>query len=169
MKQQTIDMYIMSNKKYFPEGNIFNLKEKLLNTDEDTFDMISSISLKNPTAILLFSIFLGGFGVDRFAMGQAGLGVLKIFTHGGCGIWSLVDCFTAMKRAREWNYKQIIAILQKPTESRVDSHKEVNKVNADVSEVKEINTHICYVCKTQLTDDMQYCPKCRAKRKYFPQ
>jgi TM2 domain/GYF domain 2 len=42
------------------------------------------------TATLL-SLFVGVIGVDRFYLGYTGLGILKLITFGGCGIWALID------------------------------------------------------------------------------
>mgnify|MGYP001446773575 FL=1 len=46
---------------------------------------------KDWTTLLILSILLGWLGVDRFYAGHIGLGVLKLLTLGGCGIWSLID------------------------------------------------------------------------------
>jgi TM2 domain-containing membrane protein YozV len=43
------------------------------------------------TLTLIMSVLFGGLGVDRFIMGHVGLGILKLITFGGFGIWWLVD------------------------------------------------------------------------------
>ena len=40
---------------------------------------------------LVMSILFGSIGVDRFIMGHIGLGIVKLITLGGCGIWSIID------------------------------------------------------------------------------
>lgn len=40
---------------------------------------------------LLLSLLLGGLGADRFYLGYTGLGIAKLLTFGGCGIWSIID------------------------------------------------------------------------------
>ena len=75
MEQQKLDMFIMTNKKYFPEEKIMYLKDKLCTMDEEKFDLISTIDFKDPTTLLLVSIFLGTLGIDRFMIGDTGMGV----------------------------------------------------------------------------------------------
>lgn len=54
---------------------------------------------------LLMSIFFGTLGVDRFIMGQIGLGILKLITFGGFGIWWLVDVILI---ASKYPFKNVV-------------------------------------------------------------
>jgi TM2 domain-containing membrane protein YozV len=52
---------------------------------------IARVSDKDLSTAVLLSFFLGVFGVDRFYLGYTGLGILKLLTLGGLGVWALVD------------------------------------------------------------------------------
>ena len=108
MEQNKVDMYITSNQKYFPSDKLALIKEKLLNLDDSKYIMVTSIELKDPTTMLIISIFLGSLGVDRFMLGEVGMGILKLLTLGVCGILTIVDWCTITKKTRERNYQQLM-------------------------------------------------------------
>lgn len=111
MDAQKVDMYIMTNQKYLPNEKIVYVRQKLTEADESKFALISSVEFKDPTTILLVSIFLGSLGIDRFMLGETGMGILKLLTCGVCGILTIVDWFTVQKKAKELNYNKLMMIL----------------------------------------------------------
>ena len=111
MDAQRVDMYIMANQKYFPAEKMMFVREKLLAMDDSKFPMISTLDLKDPTTLLLVSIFVGGLGIDRFMLGDTGMGVLKLLTGGGCGIWTIIDWFTVQDRTKEQNVNKLLMFL----------------------------------------------------------
>lgn len=111
MDAQKVDMYIMTNQKYLPNEKIVYVRQKLMEADETKFALISSVDFKDPTTILLVSIFLGSLGIDRFMLGETGMGILKLLTCGVCGILTIIDWFSVQKKARELNYNKLMMIL----------------------------------------------------------
>jgi TM2 domain-containing membrane protein YozV len=60
----------------------------------------------NGNHVLLAGVLAGSFGVDRFMLGQTGLGVVKLLTCGGFGVWQLIDvilCATGSLRDAQGN------------------------------------------------------------------
>lgn len=111
MDSQKLDMFIMTNQKYFPAEKIMYLKDKLSTMDDEKFSLISTVELKDPTTILLVSIFLGTLGIDRFMIGDIGMGILKLLTAGVCGILTIVDWFIISNKTKELNFNKIITII----------------------------------------------------------
>ena len=72
------------------------LAKKLSKDERASFLIACDQEAKDPTTILLISIFLGGMGIDRFVIGDTVLGLLKLFSLGGCGLWWFIDLFLIM-------------------------------------------------------------------------
>lgn len=106
-----VQQYIMANAQFFPEGSVNELGSRLSNLSQNQFNAIQGIQLKDPMMMLLLSLFLGAYGVDRFLLKETGLGVVKLLTCGGCGIWTIIDWFLIMNKTREFNQKLVLDSL----------------------------------------------------------
>jgi TM2 domain-containing membrane protein YozV len=71
--------------------------------DESKWGLVQTMQFKEPTTSLIISIFAGQFGIDRFMIGDTGMGVGKLLTCGGLGIWTIIDWFLIMGATREKN------------------------------------------------------------------
>ncbi len=111
MDKNQADMYIMANANYFPGEKIPMLKAALEQASEDKTLLVQAADPKNPTTLLIVSILIGGLGVDRFMLGQVGMGLLKLLTCGGAGIWTIIDWFLITGKTREMNFQKIMTLL----------------------------------------------------------
>ena len=107
MDAQKVDMFIMMHSKESPPSKLPYIRQQLMMVDESKCGLISTIQFKDPTISLILSIFLGSFGIDRFFIGDIGLGIGKLLTAGGCGVWAIVDWFLIMDATREKNFQQL--------------------------------------------------------------
>ena len=111
MDAQKVVMFLMTQGKNFPEEFISTIRERLLQVSDDKAVMLSTMQFKDPTIVLILSIFLGSFGIDRFFIGDMGLGIGKLLTGGGCGVWTIVDWFLIMGATKQKNYEKLVMAM----------------------------------------------------------
>ena len=112
MKDETIRQVITAIGDKLPAEKVVVLKRQLAEIDDSRADEILCTHIHNPICILLLSVFLGGLGVDRFVIGDVGLGVAKLLLGWlTFGIWPLIDIFFCYKKTKEKNFNKIVAIL----------------------------------------------------------
>lgn len=105
MERNQIEFFMAQNLNKMPEGRTREIEDMLYEMDERTFYRVSAQDYKDPTTMLLLSIFTGGWGVDRFIMGDVGMGVLKLLTGGVCGVLWIIDIVNSNRDTREYNYR----------------------------------------------------------------
>jgi TM2 domain-containing membrane protein YozV len=111
MDAQKVDMFIMSNSKFFESHQINVIRERLIALDDSKWSMVSTVQLKDPTTSLIISILAGSLGIDRFMIGDTGLGIGKLITCGGLGIWTIIDWFMIQAATREKNMQKLQQFL----------------------------------------------------------
>jgi TM2 domain-containing membrane protein YozV len=101
----------MTNSKFFEVHQLNMIRERLIAIDDSKWVMLSTAQFKDPTTTLIVSILGGTFGIDRFIIGDTGLGVGKLLTCGGLGFWAIIDWFMIQKATREKNMQKIQQFL----------------------------------------------------------
>ena len=94
----------MKNGECFETFRLPEIQKRLEAVDDFSSGVILGLSFQKPTIILIIAILLGW---ERFFLDDIALGIVKIITCYGCGIWWLIDIFTAKKRTYDYNYKKL--------------------------------------------------------------
>jgi len=111
MDTQKVDMFLMTNSKFFESHQLNMIRERLIVLDDSKWSMLSTIQFNDPTTSLIVSILAGSLGIDRFMIGDTGIGVGKLLTCGGVGIWTIIDWFMIQNATREKNMQKIQRFL----------------------------------------------------------
>lgn len=116
MDQNKIQLFMVSNQDKLPMEMIPLISNRLEAADDSRMPVLMSMDLKSPVVALVLSLVLGGFGIDRFYIGDntngaikliVGLVVLPIISVVTLGIGSLlylgyaVDYFLIMGAAKK--------------------------------------------------------------------
>jgi hypothetical protein len=107
MEAQKVDLYLISNARKFLPEHVAYLRQRLLEQDDSKWYMLSSVDLQDPNTTMIVSVMAGKFGIDRFIIGDVGLGVFKLLTCGGLGIWWIIDWFLIQDATRRKNMEKI--------------------------------------------------------------
>jgi hypothetical protein len=111
MDNNKVDMFILSNGKFFESNQLMQIRERLLTLEDSKWSVIQTLQFKDPTTSIIISILAGTWGIDRFIIGDTGLGIAKLLTCGGLFIWTVVDWFLIMDATREKNFIKLQQFL----------------------------------------------------------
>ncbi len=146
------DSFLSANTANFPSEQLPSLRERLSQLDDSQANqVIAATDVKNPTTALILSIFLGSFGVDRFYIGNTGLGIGKLlatlllpfitfgFSLFFTWIWIVVDWLLIMNATKAANLEAINTALatMTATPETVEIIEEKVEVVAEPAEVIE--------------------------------
>lgn len=106
MDSQKVDLFLMTNSKFFESYQLTTVRERMLQADESKWAQAQMIQLKDPTTSLIVSLLGGSLGIDRFIIGDTGLGVVKLITCGGLGVWTIIDWFMIMPATKQKNFEK---------------------------------------------------------------
>lgn len=113
MDSEKVNHILMMLSSKIPAGSIPSVRTRLENTDISESEILALQSqMKDPLLSILLSIFIGSLGVDRFYIGDVGLGIGKLLTAGGCGIWWLIDIFLIVDATKQKNLELLSYYLR---------------------------------------------------------
>ena len=109
--EKDVNLMLATYGKYFPETSLPQVREIFEHMDDTQAAALSCTQFKDPITSIILSVLLGQFGADRFYLEQIGIGIAKLLTCGGLGVWTLIDLFLIMDATRQYNLQKLMSII----------------------------------------------------------
>lgn len=106
---------MMSHASYFPQETLVDVQKALENMPDDKEMYLHYTELHDPQTAMILSVIglLGLAGLDRFYLGDIGLGILKLLTCGACYIWTIIDLINVTDKTKRDNYTKLMTVLSR--------------------------------------------------------
>ena len=111
MDAEKIHLFIATKGDNFPTESLPIIRERLANMSSENEMAIMATDYTNPVLAIILSVIVGELGIDRFLIGDIGLGIGKLLTGGGCGIWWLIDLFLIMGATKKKNLEKFLLAI----------------------------------------------------------
>lgn len=112
MESEQLNSILVVLSSKIPVGCIPSVRARLESSNVSAEEIMALTNqMTEPTVAIILSIFLGVLGVDRFYIGDTGIGVGKLLTFGGCYIWWLIDIFLIIDATKQKNFELLSRYL----------------------------------------------------------
>ncbi|MBP7111189.1 MAG: TM2 domain-containing protein [Firmicutes bacterium] len=96
-----VNAFMLTKGGWFAPENADAVKSQLMAAPDTNFKAAIAADYRDPQMMLIWALA----GIDRFFLDDTLMGVLKVVTGGGFGIWWIIDLFSIKKRTFEYNFK----------------------------------------------------------------
>lgn len=106
--KKRVQRFLIENRQKFQRYRVNEIRNELLQLSEEQLENVEYLPFKDPSIMLLISVFVGSLGVDRFVLGDTSHGIFKLLLTLCCGvgfIWWIIDLFKINEMTYDYNYK----------------------------------------------------------------
>ena len=129
---------------------------------------------KDPGTLVVLSVLFGFSGIDRFMLGDTGMGLLKLFTLGGCGLLAIYDWFAIQSLTHDYNRTKANEILSAIKLTSPSVSQSVTStppsLSASVPPPPSASTfpsaasNYCTECGASIAASAKFCTKCGTRQ-----
>lgn len=98
-----VNAFMLAKGDWFAPEKADAIKSQLMGASDSYFKAAVAADYRDPEMMLIWALA----GIDRFFLDDTLMGVLKVVTGGGLGIWWIIDLFSIKKRTFEYNFNLI--------------------------------------------------------------